>query len=124
MRGDNFDIDDVRYLVSTTFAQLIFTMLEVAQKRQEPFGEFARWVAWQNHLRLCAPDSGPEGLRHTLPRLIKDRDWDGLFSRIGYRMHHRNPRSSAVVHRYALDRYAEMTLGSLVELLNSNTGSR
>jgi glutamate dehydrogenase (NAD(P)+) len=117
MRGDNFDLEDVRYLVETTFAELVFALLQESELRGESFREFVRAVTWQNHLILSDPSKGYSGMRKRLPQLIKDKDWHGVRSRIGYRIHRRNPKSNGVIHQSALDRYAELTLGSMINLL-------
>ncbi len=117
MRGDNFDLEDVRYLVETTFAELVFALLQESELRGESFREFVRAVTWQNHLILSDPSKGYSGMRKRLPQLIKDKDWHGVRSRIGYHIHRRNPKSNGVIHQSALDRYAELTLGSMINLL-------
>ena len=117
MRGDNFDLEDVRYLVETTFAELVFALLQGSELREESFREFVRAVTWQNHLILSDPSKGYSGMSKRLPQLIKDKDWQGVRSRIGYRIHRRNPTSNGVIHQSALDRYAELTLGSMINLL-------
>lgn len=117
MRGDNFDLEDVRYLVETTFAELVFALLQKSELRGESFREFVRAVTWQNHLMLSDPSTGFPGMRKRLPQLIKDRDWHGVKSRIGYRIHRRSPKSNGVIHQSALDRYAELTLGTMIDLL-------
>ena len=117
MRGDNFDLEDVRYLVETTFAELVFALLQESELRGESFREFVRAVTWQNHLILSDTSKGYSGMRKRLPQLIKDKDWHGVRSRIGYRIHRRNPKSNGVIHQSALDRYAELTLGSMINLL-------
>ncbi len=119
MRGDNFDLEDVRYLVAGTFAELVFRMLQESETRGESFRDFVRAVTWQNHLILSDPNSQDVGMKQRLPQLIKDRDWDGVRSRIGYRIHRRNPQANGAIHQSALDRYAELTLGSMIDLLKS-----
>lgn len=119
MRGDNFDLEDVRYLVAGTFAELVFRMLQESETRGESFRDFVRAVTWQNHLILSDPNTQDVGMKQRLPQLIKDRDWDGVRSRIGYRIHHRNPQANGAIHQSALDRYAELTLGSMIDLLKS-----
>ena len=119
MRGDNFDLEDVRHLVSTTFADLVFTLLQESDRRGESFRNFVRSVTWQNHLVLSDPNTRPVGMRKRLPQLIKNKDWKGVKGRIGYRIHRRNPQANGVIRQSALDRYAELTLGSLINLLNS-----
>ena len=119
MRGNNFDLDDVRYLVSNTFAELVFTALQESELRGDSFGDYIRLVAWQNHLRLSDPVSGSVGMKKGLPQLIKNKDWEGVMSRIGYRIHRKNPQSNGIIHQSALDRYAELTLGSMIDLLDS-----
>ncbi len=119
MRGDNFNLEDVRYLVAGTFAELVFRMLQESETRGESFRDFVRAVTWQNHLILSDPNSQDVGMKQRLPQLIKDRDWDGVRSRIGYRIHRRNPQANGAIHQSALDRYAELTLGSMIDLLKS-----
>jgi len=119
MRGDGFDLDDVRYLVATTFAELVFGLLQESASRGESFMEFARAVTWQNHLILSDPNLKTVGMRKRLPQLVKDQDWQGVRNRITYRIHRRNPQTNEAIHQSALDRYAELTLGSMIDLLES-----
>jgi glutamate dehydrogenase/leucine dehydrogenase len=117
MRGEHFNLEDVRYLVRTTFAGLVFTLLQESAQRGESFRDFVRSVTWQNHLVLCDPGSKPVGLKKGLPKLLRDKDWDGMKRRIGYRVHREYPKTNGLVHQSALDRYAELTLGSMIDLL-------
>ena len=119
MRGDGFDLDDVRYLVATTFAELVFGLLQESALRGESFREFARAVTWQNHLILSDPNIRTVGMSRRLPQLVKDQDWQGVRNRITYRIHRRNPQTNGAIHQSALDRYAELTLGSMIDLLES-----
>lgn len=119
MRGDHFDLDDVRYLVSTTFAELVFTLLQESERRGESFRDLVRSVTWENHLILSNTVTRSSGMKKRIPQLIKDRDWNGIRGRIGYRIHRRNPQANGVIRQSALDRYAELTLGSMIDLLNS-----
>jgi glutamate dehydrogenase (NAD(P)+) len=119
MRGNNFGLEDVKYLVETTFANLVFRLLDESRMRDEPFRNFVRTLTWQNHLLLCKPSDIPAGFSKRMPQLIKDRDWDGIRSRIGYRMHRNNPKNNGAIHQAALDRYAELTLGSMLNLVEA-----
>lgn len=119
MRGDHFHLDDVRYLVATTFADLVFGLLHESGLREDPFHEFVRAVTWQNHLILNDPNEKPPGAGRRLPQVIKERDWTGVRNRVGYRFHNRYPQANGVIHAAALDRYAELTLGSMLDLLDS-----
>ena len=119
MRGNHFVLEDVKRLVETTFADLVFSLLEESRMRAEPFRNFVRTLTWQNHLLLCEPNNLPPGFSKRMPQLIMNRDWDGVRSRIGYRMHRRNPQSNGVIHQAALDRYAELTLGSMINLVET-----
>ena len=117
MRGDGFDLDDVRYLLATTFAELVLGLLQESASRGESFREFARAVTWQNHLILSDPNVRSAGMRRRMPQLFKDQDWQGVRKRISYRIHRRNPQSNGAIHKSTLDRYAELTLGRLIDLL-------
>lgn len=119
MRGDHFQLDDVRHLVATTFADLVFGLLQESGLREEPFREFVRAVTWQNHLILEDPSAKPPGVGRRLPQLVKERNWTGVRNRVSYRIHSRNPQANGLIHASALDRYAELTLGSMLNLLES-----
>ena len=119
MRGDHFNLEDVRCLVETSFADLVFALLEESSVRGEPFREFVRAVTWQNHLILCNPNTSQIGTAKRLPQLIRNRDWDGTRNRISYRIHHKYPKTNGSIHQSALNRYAELTLGNMIDLLES-----
>ena len=119
MRGENFDLEDVRYLVETTFSDLVYALLQASDLRGESFRDFVRLVTWQNHLKLSDPNKKIPGMRDRIPQLFKDKDWQGIKRRIGYRIHQRNSASNGVFHQSALERYAELTLGSMFDLLES-----
>jgi glutamate dehydrogenase (NAD(P)+) len=117
MRGEHFNLEDVRYLVATTYAGLVFSLLQESAQRGVPFRNFVRSVTWQNHLMLCEPGMTSVGLKKGLPQLFRDKDWNGMKRRIGYRVHREYPQANGMVHQSALDRYAELTLGSMIDLL-------
>lgn len=119
MRGNNFVLNDVKYLVENTFAKLVFSLLDESKMRGEPFRNFVRTLTWQNHLLLCEPNNLPSGQSKRMPQLIKERDWEKVRSRVGYRMHLRNPKRNGAIHQAALDRYAELTLGSMLNLVEA-----
>ena len=106
MRGENFDLEDVRYLVETTFSDLVYALLQASDLRGESFRDFVRLVTWQNHLKLSDPNKKIPGMRERIPQLLIDKDWPGIKSRIGYRIPQRNPASNGVFHQSALERYA------------------
>lgn len=119
MRSYRFNLDDVEYLVSNAFARLVLAVLRESAQRGEPFPEFVRAVSWKNHLHLCDPGAGSMAEKKGLLNLLKARDWQGIFNRISLRIHHKLPQAGGLIRRAALDRYADLTLGGIFELLDS-----
>ena len=119
MRSHYFDLDDVNQLVTTTFADMVYSMLTKSALRNEKFADFAREIAWRNHLRMTSPKSSSNGASNKASQLILKKDWDGIKQRIAYRAHRRQSQLKGSIHQSALARYAEMTLGRVVQQVDS-----
>jgi glutamate dehydrogenase (NAD(P)+) len=119
MRSHDFHLDDVDQLISTTFAGMVFDMLTKSAQRGENFTQFAREIAWRNHLSMTSPEHRSNGARKKASRLILNKDWDGIKQRIAYRAHRRQSQLNGSIHQSALARYAEMTLGEVVHQMDA-----
>lgn len=114
MRSHDFQLEDVDQLISTTFADMVYSMLTRSARRGEDFAQYARQIAWRNHLRMTSPKHKSNSAGKKASQLILNKDWDGIKERLAYRAHRRNPQLNGSFHQSALARYAEMTLGEVV----------
>jgi glutamate dehydrogenase (NAD(P)+) len=119
MRSDYFDLDDVNKLISNSFADMVYKMLTKSAKRGVNFSHFAREIAWRNHLKLTSPKQRANGTRKKASQLILSKDWEGIKRRIAYRAHRRQSRLEGSFHQSALERYAEITLGEVIQQMET-----
>jgi glutamate dehydrogenase (NAD(P)+) len=119
MRSNHFSLDDVQHLVTTIYAHLIFNMLQESSRRGLRFGEFAREIAWQNHLNLKKSESIFARSTDKAAELIKTQDWVGVKQRIAYRAHRKRPQWNGAIRSSALARYADLTLGGAIDQLKT-----
>jgi glutamate dehydrogenase (NAD(P)+) len=117
MRGAGFDAEEVRRVVESAYASLVWDLLQSARREARPVTEIARQLAWQNHLALNAPEPASAGLWDRAARLWKKEGGRGVWRRLAWRAHRRSPRLPYVVRRLAVERYVEMTLGVTSERL-------
>ena len=119
MRSHDFNLEDVDQLISTTFADMVYNMLTKSARRGEDFAQFARQIAWRNHLRMTSSKQRSNGASRKASEMIFNKDWDGIKQRIAYRAHRRQPQLNGSFHQFALARYAEMTLGEVVQQMDA-----
>jgi glutamate dehydrogenase (NAD(P)+) len=118
----HFDADDARWLIETTFAQTVANMLSRAQREGRSLGEVARAVAWQNQRELDQATRAAPGRFSRASRLIREREWRGVWRRMAWRAYHRWPRLKRLTRRAAIERFSEMGLGVTLKRVISSTG--
>lgn len=119
MRSHHFNLDDVNKLVTTTFADTVLGMLTKSARRGENFAQFARDIAWRNHLNMTSQEYKSEKTSNNASQLFLNMDWDGIKQRIAYRVHRRQSQVNGAIRKSALARYAEMTLGEVTQQMDS-----
>jgi glutamate dehydrogenase (NAD(P)+) len=111
MVGSGFDTEDVRRMVHVTFADIIVSLLQKADREARPVGEVARALAWQNHLKLNGSASASSNRMVRVVQALRDQGWNGIWRRLAWRAYRRWPSLNDALRRMAVERFAEMGLG-------------
>jgi glutamate dehydrogenase (NAD(P)+) len=120
MTGSGFDTEDVRRMVQVTFADVVTSLLQEADREARPVGEIARALAWQNHVELNEAAGALSNRMARAMQVLKDQGWNGVWRRLAWRAYRRWPSLNGALRRMAVERFAEMGLGSTLARANSS----